>query len=533
MRDPARIVRRRAALTAVAVAGAGVLAIAGAAAAHIDFESSDPADGSMARGPVEEITIRFTNAAEPSGDGFVVLVPGLGEREPSEVANPDVGVFVLQFDPPISPGRVGVGWTVKAPDAHPINGSFAFTVEPAATTPPPSSATSLPGSARTSLPGEATTSVPGDAMTSVPGGDRTPPSDGAPADSKDLEEFLSAAGTTPWARSVAHVGRFLALGGIMVAVGSIAFALTVLRGTLPELRMLLAWIRRAGAVVVIGTLLDGAGQVVYEAGDGVSALANPRSYSEVLSSSLGLALLLRIAGGAIVMGGARISAVHPHATRDVLASITKRVPIGAGSTRIGDHRAGYEDTHDVAWRLDRHGTVAGIGFLLLVVSHAFDGHTVTEGNRLLTGAASGLHVLAAAVWAGGVGALALIIGRRSRRGEPTHSLVMVTRYSVVATVALVAVAVLGVYLAVVILDAPSELWSTEWGRWFAVKTALVALTAGLGAHNHHIIVPALEACDADDATVSRLRRTLRNEVIALTVVTAVTALLVRAASTLS
>lgn len=34
-------------------------------------------------------------------------------------------------------------------------------------------------------------------------------------------------------------------------------------------------------------------------------------------------------------------------------------------------------------------------------------------------------------------------------------------HSVVATVALVAVAILGAYLAVVILDAPRELWSTE------------------------------------------------------------------------
>ena len=186
----------------------------------------------------------------------------------------------------------------------------------------------------------------------------------------------------------------------------------------------------------------------------------------------------------------------------------------------------------MAWDLDRHGLPVALGFALLLISHTFDDHTVTEGNRFLTGTASGLHVLAAAVWAGGVAALALIVRRRARRGEPTHALVMVTRYSIVATIALVAVALLGAFLAVVILDSPSELWTTDWGRFLMAKTAVIAVAVGLGAHNHHVIVPALEASEEDETAVARLRATLRNEVIVLVLVTGLTALLVRAASTL-
>lgn len=105
------------------------------------------------------------------------------------------------------------------------------------------------------------------------------------------------------------------------------------------------------------------------------------------------------------------------------------------------------------------------------------------------------------------------------------------RYSVVATLALAVVAVAGVYLAVVILDAPSELWSTAWGRIFVAKVVIVAVAAAFGAHNHHVIVPALEVSEEHPDAMARLRATLVKEVWTLTGVTLLTALLVRAAST--
>lgn len=198
--------------------------------------------------------------------------------------------------------------------------------------------------------------------------------------------------------------------------------------------------------------------------------------------------------------------------------------------RVADRPDGGAQERDLAWELDRRGAFALVGFLLVLVSHVMDGHTVTEGSRLLTGMVSSLHVLAAAVWAGGVTALALVIRDRWRRGEPTHSLVMVVRYSVVATIALAVVAIAGLYLAVVILDAPSELWATEWGRIFVAKFVVVAAAAAFGAHNHHVIVPALEVSEEHPHAVARLRATLLKEVWALTGVTLLTALLVRAAS---
>lgn len=111
----------------------------GPADAHTGFDSSDPADGVVVTGEVDSVTIRFTNEAVESGEGFVVLDPVLGVRSPSSIDEPEVGVFVLRFDPSITAGDVGVRWTVQAPDAHPISGAFRFTIEAPATASPPSS----------------------------------------------------------------------------------------------------------------------------------------------------------------------------------------------------------------------------------------------------------------------------------------------------------------------------------------------------------------------------------------------------------
>ena len=463
------------------------------AGAHTGFESSDPADGAVVSGPVSSVTLTFSGAAEPAGDGFVVLDPAVGAREPSKVVVASEGVFELRFDPPIGAGEVGVRWSVRAPDAHPIDGAFRFRVE-----------------------GQASSAGSGDPDASL---------------DDSLDDFLAAERTSPTGRLVADASRFFSMGATMVAVGFLVFCLTVMRGSRQELRMLLYWVRRAGVVVVFGTIGDALGQVADQSGT-LGAVIDPGAYGSVLSGTVGLSLGARLVGGAIIASRTDLAMVHARHARDVVRSISARVPIGAGAVRVSDHPSPDRRSRDLAWDLDRKGLVALSGFVLVLLSHILDGHTVTEGNRWLTGLASAMHVLAAGIWVGGVAALALIIRRRWRRDEPTHALVMVVRYSVVATIALAVVAVAGVYLAVVILDSPSELWTTEWGRIFVLKFVVVAVAAGFGAHNHHVIVPALELSEERPDVVRRLRSTLAKEVLALTGVTVLTALLVRAASTL-
>ena len=147
--SPARFHRIAIAIAAVAV----VVGWPNVASAHTDFESSDPADQQIVEGPVETVTVSFTNPAVQSGDGFQVLDPSGAVRSPTSIDPTDGTAFVLRFDPPLGAGTYGVRWSVQAGDAHPIEGSFQFVV----TDPPPPTttpATNAPASAAgaTTLP---------------------------------------------------------------------------------------------------------------------------------------------------------------------------------------------------------------------------------------------------------------------------------------------------------------------------------------------------------------------------------------------
>ena len=88
---------------------------------------------------------------------------------------------------------------------------------------------------------------------------------------------------------------------------------------------------------------------------------------------------------------------------------------------------------------------------------------------------------------------------------------MALRFSRVASVALASVAVAGTALAIAILDSPSELFTTSWGRLLIVKVLAVAIAAGIGAYNHFVTVPMLDRDPADGEAANRLRRLVRIE----------------------
>ena len=131
----------------VAAICAVTIATAGPAAAHTGFESSVPADGDVVGEPVREITVTFSGPAEPAGEGFAIIDPAGDLRSPDSLDRHDDRTWRLNFDEPLSGGVVGVRWRVQAPDAHPIEGSFSFTVETSATVGP------VPGADQSTEPG--------------------------------------------------------------------------------------------------------------------------------------------------------------------------------------------------------------------------------------------------------------------------------------------------------------------------------------------------------------------------------------------
>ncbi len=73
------------------------------------------------------------------------LIASAGDMVAPEVrVSADQCEFTLLLDPPLAGGEVGVQWSVRAGDVHPIEGTFRFTIRLPATRTPAPTATTAP-----------------------------------------------------------------------------------------------------------------------------------------------------------------------------------------------------------------------------------------------------------------------------------------------------------------------------------------------------------------------------------------------------
>jgi copper transport protein len=481
--------RSRLALTAMVgmvVALIGITVGSGTARAHTDFVSSTPANGAVLAEPVDEILIAFTNPAVEAGEGFVVLDPSGQVRAPSSVTTEDGTVFRLAFEPALDGGQVGVRWSVRAGDAHPIDGSFSFTV------------------------GDATAAASSPAAT--PGHDMSSMSAEEMAEMTSMDEFL-AVDQSPPGEVLGRVGRLVSFAAIVLGIGAIAFAATTLRGSREEIDWLITAVRILGGVLVVGAIAEYAG---------VARMAD-EAITSAWTSSAGFATLLRAVAGVMIAFGL-VATTTPLRTRARALSAASRAAV------LDDQPVRVESTPAVRrWTPDRSSALAFVGVGLAIVSFWFDGHTVTQGFRVLHAFANSVHVIAGSVWVGGVITMALVLWSRHRAGRPSDALGLVVRFSAGASVAHGAVVAAGLVMAIAILDSFGELTSTQWGQTFLLKTAAASIAMAAGAYNHFVLMPALER-DPDDEVLHRsVRSTVTAEAIMLGFVVVVTAWLVAAA----
>lgn len=519
---------RRVVLLAVAMTVGALVLSPSHAAAHTAFESSTPSDGSTADAIVSDVVLRFSDVAEPAGPGFVVLGPDGFERVPDLITSDPAGqIWTLSFDPPLASGAVGVRWTVRAPDAHPIEGAFSFTIAGPDPDPPNKKPDEL-GDDLTGSSDESATSASEPRGTG--GGDGTDQAevdgidpetdDGLEAASEDLDRFLTRSGdSAPDATALGAVGRLLRLFGTILAVGGLAFAAVVLQGQRADSRSVLNAVRYCGALVVLGAALELAAEVVQSNADWTS-LTSAAAIGSGLASDVGRVAGLRIAAGIVVLVALteRGAGDEAHPEGSTIAGATSGAEPPAGPVLAGLGNA----------RLPTPGLV--IAVVVLLGSFTLDGHTVTEGNRWVTGAVDVVHVLAGSVWAGGVVALAGIYWLRHRRREPLQALELAVRFSVLAAAAVSVAGIAGSALTVIILDEISELWSTSWGLLLLAKAVAVTAAGSFGAYNHFVLIPGLQASPANDGSWSKLRTTVTVEASVLLLVITVTAFLISAAS---
>lgn len=333
------------------------------AGAHTGFESSSPADGDVIDEPVSEISLTFTGDATPTGEGFVVLDPTGTIREPDDISTVDNRTWTLRFEEPLAGGDVGVRWMVAAPDGHPIDGSFSFTVtapvpeQPEPTPPDPQTdetavAADQIGSDTTESADEPAQDTAADTATTADEGN-----DGGELETAEepiaLEPFLDAGQSGPAAAdSIASAGRIASIVGAVLVIGGAAFAAFGLRGDASDVRAVLYWVRRGGVLLLIGALGEVATMTAVQVGEW-SAQTSPTDVADVLWSSAGLAVVLRAVGGLLATSKTGLGTMAASAAGDpVVAARQLATVAGAHSdpppaNRAADEPFVYADDH--AW----------------------------------------------------------------------------------------------------------------------------------------------------------------------------------------
>lgn len=133
----------------------------------------------------------------------------------------------------------------------------------------------------------------------------------------------------------------------------------------------------------------------------------------------------------------------------------------------------------------RAGRAGLLGLALLaLVPPLLAGHAASAGDHRTAQAAVVLHVLAAALWVGGLGALVL-------SGDPA----VAVRFSPLALVCAVVVTASGLLSGWLRLSGPSALGS-GYGLLLLAKTALLVLLLAAGARHRGRTLPALAAGQA-------------------------------------
>jgi copper transport protein len=177
--------------------------------------------------------------------------------------------------------------------------------------------------------------------------------------------------------------------------------------------------------------------------------------------------------------------------------------------------------------LGRSTPAAVVGALVAAGSFAATGHTRAGDTATLATLADVAHLLAGAVWAGGLVLLGVALRLRGRDPDvtPAATGAVVARFATLATGAILVVGAAGVALSWSEVRSLGALTDTGYGLFLVAKVALVLAIAALGSYNHFRLVPAIQTGKAR-AGLARLRHTLRLEVLALVGVLALTSVLV-------
>ncbi len=155
------------------------------------------------------------------------------------------------------------------------------------------------------------------------------------------------------------------------------------------------------------------------------------------------------------------------------------------------------------------GAAAALGAL------ALGGHAAATSNPGLAVTVVWIHLLAGAVWLGGIALIVLTWGPALRRGgsglRAAVAQHVLPRFGRVALPAFVLVAGTGVLNAIIELGRISALWDTAYGRVLVIKVAFVGVIATLSFVHVFVLRPRMLSATSEGEAGRRHWRLLRSE----------------------
>jgi copper transport protein len=173
----------------------------------------------------------------------------------------------------------------------------------------------------------------------------------------------------------------------------------------------------------------------------------------------------------------------------------------------------------------REPLLTGAGILALAIAFGLSwaSHPASRGTLALL--ADYIHVLAAALWVGGLVALVIAVRSVPRPGREEAVRRGILQFSRLAAPTVAVVVLAGAYLALRELPSASALFSGGYGIALLIKASVAVAAVALGGYHRRFVVPRLAA----GAPIATIRRTLVLELGLLVTVLALAAVLTQRA----
>jgi copper transport protein len=442
-------------------AGVALILSAGPASAHATLVSTDPPAGARLLEAPASVDITFSEQVEAPA-GSVRLHDANGKTlETGAIQSLEGGRTVRLGIGSLADGGYVLSWRVLSADGHPVSGGVTWRVGT--------------------------------------GGNDV---------KKGLtEQLLANEGGDAGVSNAAAAARALLFAGLILLVGGWAFAAlpeaSASPGTSGIARSGRRWLIGGGwASAVAGTVAGIGLQGADVAGLGLRAALRPSVIGDVLGTDYGRSALARLALLALALP---------------IVLLDRRLP--------PDDQPSPDDQPHRVRRPARTWTAQAAIALGLTTTVAVAGHARTGRWTAVAMPLDVVHMLAGAVWLGGLAALLVSIGVATRDGDddPTSPVVaLAQRFSTVALAAVGVVVTTGVVQGIRQTGGVTGLLDNSYGRLLAAKVI------GVGALVMLALLSRLALRARDDGTLPRLRQSVAGEVAMAVVILTVTSLLVAA-----